>query len=87
VTASCPGLTHTEFHDVAGVSTHPADRASFLWMDATSVAEDALAAAAKGTVVRVHGWPNRALSVASQLSPRAVKRAAAGRVVSRLRPR
>jgi short-subunit dehydrogenase len=87
VTASCPGLTHTEFHEVAGVQTHPADQASFLWMDARSVALDALDAAAKGTVVRVHGWPNRVLAIASHASPRAVRRAAAGRVVSRLRPR
>jgi short-subunit dehydrogenase len=87
VTASCPGLTHTEFHDVAGVQTHPAEEASFLWMDARSVALDALDAAAKGTVVRVHGWPNRVLAAASHVSPRVVRRAAAGRVVSRLRPR
>jgi short-subunit dehydrogenase len=87
VTVSCPGLTHTEFHDVAGVHTHPADQASFLWMDARSVALDALDATAKGSVVRVHGWPNRVLAAASHVSPRAVRRAAAGRVVSRLRPR
>ncbi len=87
VTASCPGLTHTEFHDVAGVPHPVAGGATLLWQDAEAVAVDALDAAAKGTVVRVHGWPNRLLAAGSQVAPRAVKRAVAGRVVARLRDR
>lgn len=87
VTASCPGLTHTEFHAVAGVEVPPAGRAAFLWMDAAAVASDALDAASKGTVVRVHGAGNRALAVASQVAPRTLKRAVVGKVLSRVKPR
>ena len=82
VTASCPGLTHTEFHDVAGVSGHGAPE--LLWMDARSVATDALDAAARGRVVRVHGAGNRVLAVGARLAPRSLVRAVAGRAVARL---
>jgi uncharacterized protein len=85
VTASCPGLTHTEFHAVSGApaSTGP----SFLWMDADTVARDTLAAAARGRVVRVNGIGNRALAIVSQALPRTVRRVAVGRIVARVRPK
>lgn len=81
-TASCPGLTHTEFHDVAGVSAHGAPE--LLWMDARTVARDALDAAARGRVVRVHGAGNRALAIGARIAPRALVRAVAGRAVAQL---
>ncbi len=80
VSASCPGLTHTEFHAVS----RPGDTSigpEVMWMTADAVARDALDAAARGRVVRVHGVGNRALAVVSQLLPRVVKRAVVGRVM------
>jgi short-subunit dehydrogenase len=82
VSASCPGLTHTEFHAVS----RPGDTAigpEVLWMTADAVARDALDAAARGRVVRVHGAGNRALAVVSQLLPRVVKRTMVGRAMGR----
>lgn len=87
VTASCPGLTRTEFQEVAGLAGSPTERVGFLWMDAASVARDALAAAHRRKIVRVNGLGNRLLAALAQVSPRAVKRAAAGRVVARMRPK
>jgi uncharacterized protein len=88
VTASCPGLTRTEFFRVArhdGTPEAPEGRArALLSMDASTVARDALDAAARGRVVRVHGLGNRWLAVASRVAPPALKRFATGRVVARM---
>lgn len=83
VTASCPGLTYSEFHDVSGLKDSPAERVTFMWTPAADVARDALDAAARGTVVRVNGWRNRVIAVGMRALPRVVARGLVGRVRAR----
>lgn len=85
VTAVCPGLTRTEFHEVAGATERIAGLPGFVWMDADTVAAEALEAAAKGRVVHVNGVPYKVLSGLSGVTPRAVRRRAAAIVLSRAR--
>jgi short-subunit dehydrogenase len=84
-TALCPGLTTSEFHDVAGVSDVRRRGPGVLWMTADDVARDGLDAAAKGRVVHVTGLGNRVLAGLSGIAPRGVKRRAAGAVLARAR--
>jgi hypothetical protein len=63
----CPGLTRTEIFDSAGadVSSLP----DFMWMSASAVVDESLAALARGTVVCVPGFTNQALTSLSGLLP------------------
>jgi short-subunit dehydrogenase len=84
-TAVCPGLTTSEFHDVAGVAHVRRRGPGLMWMTAEAVAREGLDAAAKGRVVHVTGLGNRVLAGLSNVAPRGVKRRAAGVVLSRAR--
>ncbi len=86
VTASCPGLTYSEFHEVSGLKDSPAERVTFMWMPAADVARDALEAAARGTVVRVNGWRNRSIAIGMRALPRVVARRLVGRVRAHTHP-
>ncbi len=86
VTASCPGLTYSEFHAAAGLTDSPAERVTFMWMPAADVARDALDAAARGTVVRVNGWRNRAIAIGMRALPRRFARGLVGKVRARTHP-
>ncbi len=57
VQALCPGMTHTEFHDVIGMdkSVVPA----FMWMTAPDVVRISLRALRRRRVVCIAGWRNR----------------------------
>ena len=57
VQALCPGLTHTEFHAVAGMDFSAAPR--FVWTTAEEVVRVSLRRLGRG-VVCVPGWPNKA---------------------------
>ena len=83
ITAVCPGLTHTEFHAVAGMSERMDQMPSLLWMTADDVAVEALAAAAKGKVVHITGLGNKVVAGVSAISPRALRRRVAGIVIDR----
>lgn len=85
VTAVCPGLTRTEFHEVAGATERVAGLPSFVWLDADTVAAEALDAAAKGKVVHVNGLPYKVVAGLSAVTPRVVRRRAAGAVLRRTR--
>ena len=63
----CPGLTRTEIFDSAGadVSSLP----DFMWMSASEVVDQSLAALERGTVVCVPGLTNQALTSLSGLLP------------------
>jgi short-subunit dehydrogenase len=76
VTASCPGLTRSEFHDVDGTRAQVARAPRFSWMDAATVARQALAACEAGRTVYVHGAFNRALTTFMSAVPKPVARAA-----------
>ncbi|HEV2889150.1 MAG TPA: SDR family oxidoreductase [Frankiaceae bacterium] len=77
VLALCPGFTHTEFHDRAGMDMSGIPRA--LWLDADDVVAEGLADLRKGRAVSVPGWQYKALVGAGRLVPRRL----AGRVSTR----
>lgn len=70
VSALCPGLTWSEFHDVNGMR-EPLSRATpgWLWMDAETVVAAGLAAADANRVVCVPGAVNKALAGLAWLLP------------------
>lgn len=82
-TAVCPGLTRTEFHEVARATERADTAPDFVWMTADQVAEQALDAAAKGRVVFVPGVAYKVLVGLSTVTPRPIRRRAAGIVLSR----
>jgi short-subunit dehydrogenase len=65
----CPGFTRTEFQAVAGIDTSRIP--AFAWMDAGEVAEQAVAAVGKQTVV-VNGLLNRIMAAGLRLAPRSL---------------
>jgi hypothetical protein len=82
VQALCPGLTESEFHQVAGT-----DRVAFTRtpaMKPQDVAERSLDALAKGRLRVIPGWRDRMLLRAQSLVPGAVVRRVAGEL---FRPR
>lgn len=75
VTAACPGLTESEFHDVDGTRAQLARTPRFAWMDAATVARQAIEACHAGRTVYVHGAFNRVLTAAMDLMPKPAARA------------
>ncbi len=59
VQALCPGMTHTEFHDVIGMDKSVVPRA--FWMTADKVVRASLKHLGRGTIC-VPGWNNKVLS-------------------------
>jgi hypothetical protein len=78
VQALCPGITATEFLDVA--ETHPGLLVTRMpMMTADEVVRASLRGLDRGRVRVVAGWPNRVLGfVAQRLAPRALARRVAG---------
>jgi hypothetical protein len=85
VTAVLPGLTRSEFHDVARVADRMSTTPGILWMTADAVAEQALDAARRGKVMHVTGVGNKVLAGLSGIAPRGLRRRAAGAVIGRTR--
>jgi uncharacterized protein len=85
VTALCPGLTHTEFHDRARmkISALP----EWLWLDADAVVQQALTDVAAGKVVSVPGAQWKVVTTAVRVLPRPLVRGGAMRALNRLRRR
>jgi short-subunit dehydrogenase len=77
ITAVCPGLTRTEFHERAGLDL--ARSPSWLWMDADRVVAEGLAAARAGRAVSIPGRRNRVLTRLGRGLPRPVVRWAMSR--------
>jgi short-subunit dehydrogenase len=82
VLALMPGFTRTEFQDRAGVAASPVPGP--LWMSADDVARSGLRALAQGRAAHVVGLRNRALAMASGLSPRGLTRRVARAVGRRI---
>jgi uncharacterized protein len=70
VTASCPGFTLTEFHDVTGTRKQVNKLPKFMWLDAARVARESCDAVNAGQTVYVPGRVNRSLARLSRLLPR-----------------
>ncbi|MBV9537437.1 MAG: SDR family oxidoreductase [Acidisphaera sp.] len=79
VTAVCPGLTRSEFAEVAGLDT----RLFRYAMTAEAVAEQAVAATLAGRRLLVTGTGNRLATLGVRLMPRATVLAIARRVMAR----
>jgi short-subunit dehydrogenase len=71
-TALCPGFTHTEFHDRAGLNM--SSLPGFMWLDAKRLVRDCLDDVAKGKVVSVPGPQYKAIVTALRVLPRSVVR-------------
>lgn len=76
--ALCPGPVRTEFQEVAGTARVPVPR--FVYVEAETVAAQALAAADRGKRVLVSGAINLVAAAASRLAPRALTGWVAGRL-------
>lgn len=72
VTALCPGFTHTEFHQRAGLDVSGVPEP--LWQDADAVAEAGLRGCAEGLPVVVPGTVYKAVRGAIRFTPRALQR-------------
>jgi len=77
----CPGFTRTEFQDRAGVDSSGVP--DFLWQDATTVVDHALASFAKGRAVCLPGALNQATAGFSAVMPAGVSRRVAGAIMRR----
>jgi short-subunit dehydrogenase len=69
VTALCPGLTYSEFHDVSGTREQVAEAPPWVWMGPDEVAEAGYEAVEANRAVSVPGAPNKALAAAAKLLP------------------
>lgn len=69
VTALCPGLTYSEFHDVVGNRDEMRKIPKLMWMDAETVARQGFEAVMAGKTVAVSGTPNRALAAVAKIVP------------------
>lgn len=67
VQALCPGFTRTEIFESAGAD--PSALPSFLWMEPQDVVDESLVALARGSVLCVPGFANRALSSLNRVLP------------------
>lgn len=72
VTASCPGFTLSEFHDLTGTREQVNKFPRFMWLDAERVARESVDAVMRGTTIYVPGRVNRSLAAAVRVLPRRV---------------
>ena len=70
VTASCPGFTLSEFHDVTGTREQVSRMPSFMWLQAEEVARGSYDAVMAGVPVYIPGRVNRSIASLSRLLPR-----------------
>jgi short-subunit dehydrogenase len=72
VSASCPGFTLTEFHDVTGTRDRVSRLPNFMWSDADDVARASYDAVMAGVPVFVPGRVNRSIATLARLLPTAL---------------
>lgn len=70
VTALCPGLTYSEFHDVTGMREAVSRKSDLMWMDAETVAQQGYDAVMKGDFICINGRVNKFLTLLPKLLPR-----------------
>jgi hypothetical protein len=70
VSALCPGLTYSEFHDVTGTRARVSESAPpWLWLGADEVAAAGYEAAEANRPICVTGAPNKAIAALAKLIP------------------
>lgn len=72
VSATCPGFTLSEFHDVTGTRAQVSRLPRFMWLEADAVARDSYEAVMNGVPVYVPGRVNRTLAALARVLPRRV---------------
>ena len=75
VTALCPGMTYSEFHDVNGMRARVSRLPRWLWLDADRVARMGVDAVERGDARCVTGGANRMLAGLSKYLPESAARA------------
>ncbi len=70
VTSLCPGLTHSEFHDVDGSREEMKRLPNFLWHSSESVAEAGYRALSRNDIICVPGLFYKAAIASARLIPR-----------------
>lgn len=83
VQALCPGYTHTEFHERAGIDMRRTPE--WMWLDADQVVDDSLAALARDRVVCIPGTQYKAAVALARAVPARVLVAAVKRLGRRRR--
>jgi short-subunit dehydrogenase len=70
VSALCPGLTYSEFHDVTGARARVSDQTpAWMWLGADEVAQAGYEAAEANRPICVPGAPNKAIAALAKLVP------------------
>jgi short-subunit dehydrogenase len=77
----CPGYTHTEFHDRAGLGE--SEMPEFVWQSAETVVAAALRDLDRGRSVSIPGVLNRTAAALSSAAPAGITRRVAGLVIKR----
>ncbi len=72
VTAVCPGFTHTNFHERAGLPPGEEGVPGWMWLDAPAVVRESLRDVARGRAVSIPSAKYKALVVLSRLAPPAL---------------
>jgi short-subunit dehydrogenase len=85
VTASCPGFTLSEFHDITGTRQQVNRFPKFMWLDAARVARESVDAVMNGRVVYVPGRMHPVIAGAARVLPRRVMTAIMMRNASKFR--
>lgn len=68
ISALCPGFTHTEFHQRAGINKRAIP--NFMWLNAETMVRDGWRDHQRGKVVTAPGWQYKFLLVLIKLIPR-----------------
>src|SRR5688500_2321621 len=79
VTALCPGMTYTEFHDINGMRERVSRLPKSLWLDADTVARMGIDAVERGDMRCVTGGMNRLVTGLSKYLPDRLARAIVNR--------
>ncbi|MEO6926281.1 MAG: SDR family oxidoreductase [Rhodanobacter sp.] len=69
VCALCPGFTWSEFHDVTGTREKMDKLPGYMWLSATDVVSQGIAAVERGDAVFIPGRVNRFIKTMIQLMP------------------